>query len=121
MAKQIDPAMNFHNRHIDEAVRDAFHDIGSGRSSLTAQIVHQSNNTLLARAERIRSLEGDVRHWKGLANDNAERARALECALDAAMDFLGTVAGGASWWDDVWAEHQTKIDAMVPQPKKGLT
>lgn len=37
--------------------------------------------------------------------------RALEIALDAALDFAGTVAGGASWWDDVWANHEAAIDA----------
>ena len=29
---------------------------------------------------------------------------------DAATDFAGTVAGGASWWDDVWADHAAALD-----------
>ena len=34
---------------------------------------------------------------------------ALRAGLDAALDFAGTVAGGASWWDDVWKEHEAAI------------
>jgi len=37
-------------------------------------------------------------------------ARVLCKAVDAATDFAGTVAGGASWWDDVWAEHAAALD-----------
>jgi len=37
-------------------------------------------------------------------------ARALCRAVDAATDFAGTVAGGASWWDDVWADHAAALD-----------
>lgn len=37
-------------------------------------------------------------------------ARALCKAVDAATDFIGTVAGGASWWDDVWADHAAALD-----------
>ncbi len=37
--------------------------------------------------------------------------RALCRAVDAATDFAGTVAGGASWWDEVWAEHTAELDA----------
>jgi hypothetical protein len=36
--------------------------------------------------------------------------RALCKAVDAATDFIGTVAGGASWWDDVWADHAAALD-----------
>lgn len=38
-------------------------------------------------------------------------ARALCKAVDAATDFAGTVAGGASWWDDVWADHAVVLDS----------
>jgi len=34
---------------------------------------------------------------------------ALEAALAAVLDFAGTVAGGASWWDDVWPEYEDRI------------
>ena len=34
---------------------------------------------------------------------------ALRAGLAAALDFVGTVAGGASWWDDVWKEHEAAI------------
>ena len=37
-------------------------------------------------------------------------ARVLCAAVDAATDFAGTVAGGSSWWDDVWAEHARACD-----------
>lgn len=30
-------------------------------------------------------------------------------AVDAATDFAGTVAGGASWWDDVWPDHSAAL------------
>lgn len=36
--------------------------------------------------------------------------RALCKAVDAATGFAGTVAGGASWWDDVWADHAAALD-----------
>jgi uncharacterized coiled-coil DUF342 family protein len=34
---------------------------------------------------------------------------ALRAGLAAALDFAGTVAGGASWWEDVWKEHEAAI------------
>jgi hypothetical protein len=37
-------------------------------------------------------------------------ARLLCKAVDAATDFAGTVAGGASWWDDVWADHVAELE-----------
>ncbi len=37
-------------------------------------------------------------------------ARALCKAVDAATYFAGTVAGGAAWWDDVWADHAAALD-----------
>lgn len=37
-------------------------------------------------------------------------ARALCTAVDTATDFAGTVAGGSSWWDDVWAEQASALD-----------
>ena len=42
-------------------------------------------------------------------------ARALCKAVDAATDFAGTVAGGASWWDDVWADHAAALDRAREQ------
>ena len=36
--------------------------------------------------------------------------RELCRAVDAATDFAGTVAGGASWWDDVWSGHESALD-----------
>ena len=37
--------------------------------------------------------------------------RVLCKAVDATIDFAGMVDGGASWWDDVWAEHFRALDA----------
>ena len=36
-----------------------------------------------------------------------------QAALKAALDFLGTVAGGSSWWDDVWPEHEAAMLAAA--------
>lgn len=33
----------------------------------------------------------------------------LRSALDAALDFAGTIGGGSSWWEDVWSEHEEAI------------
>lgn len=41
----------------------------------------------------------------------------LRAAIDAALEFAGTVAPGAAWWDDVWAEHEVKI-AKVHRAKQ---
>jgi len=46
--------------------------------------------------------------------------RVLCEAVDAATDFAGTVAGGASWWDDVWAEHFRALDAARAELIKSL-
>ena len=32
-------------------------------------------------------------------------------ALDAAIDFAGSVCGSSSWWEEVWPEHEAAIDA----------
>lgn len=41
---------------------------------------------------------------------NQVYVRELCRAVDAATDFAGTVAAGASWWDDVWPEHFSALD-----------
>lgn len=48
-----------------------------------------------------------------MRNDTTRAAlvQALQAGLDAALDYAGTVAGGSSWWDDVWAEHAAAITA----------
>ena len=53
-------------------------------------------------AERVRVYK--QRYFGAIAERDALRA-----GLDAALDFAGTVAGGASWWDDVWKEHEAAI------------
>lgn len=57
MAKLIDPAMNFYNRHARDAVDDAFSTLAVGKSSPMAEIVSQLNDELLRRTERIKRLE----------------------------------------------------------------
>lgn len=37
-------------------------------------------------------------------------ARELCKAIEAATKFAGIIAGGASWWDDVWTDHEAAID-----------
>ena len=41
--------------------------------------------------------------------DMRDERDALSAGLAAALDFVGTVAGGASWWEDVWKEHEAAI------------
>lgn len=36
--------------------------------------------------------------------------RELASGLEVALDFAGTVGGGASWWDDIWAEREAGIE-----------
>ena len=43
--------------------------------------------------------------WQKLTAECA----ALRAGLAAALDFAGTVAGGSSWWEDVWKEHDAAI------------
>lgn len=49
-----------------------------------------------------------------LAQQSARRTELVEAqdrAIAALLDFASTVAGGASWWDDVWPEHEAALDA----------
>lgn len=43
---------------------------------------------------------------------------AYQKALDAALSFIGDVAPGASWWDDVWPEHDAALLAAQQQNDK---
>lgn len=69
-------------------------------------------------AERYGDAREDAGYARGLkeAGRDAEiealrlYVRALCKAVDAATEFAGTVAGGASWWDDVWADHAAALD-----------
>lgn len=67
----------------------------------------------LADAERERE---DLRDMvtAALAQQSArgpELVEAQDRAIAALLDFASTVAGGASWWDDVWPEHEAALDA----------
>lgn len=67
------------------------------------RVVPQKDRMLTEAAEALEQLGREL---------EAQRlyARALCKAMDAATDFAGTVAGGASWWDDVWADHTAALD-----------
>lgn len=67
------------------------------------RVVPQKDRLLTEAAEALEQLGREL---------EAQRlyARALCKAVDAATDFAGTVAGGASWWDDVWADHAAALD-----------
>lgn len=65
----------------------------------------------LAEVERERdSLRAEVERLNLELEAQRLYARALCKAVDAATDFAGTVAGGSSWWDDVWAEQAAALD-----------
>lgn len=36
--------------------------------------------------------------------------KAQDEAIAALLDFASTVAGGSSWWDDVWAKHEAALN-----------
>lgn len=67
------------------------------------RVVPQKDRLLAEAAEALAQLGREL---------EAQRlyARALCKAVDAATDFAGTVAGGASWWDDVWTDHAAALD-----------
>lgn len=48
------------------------------------------------------------------------RLAAYKEAVEAAVDFAGTVAPGAAWWDDVWPELEAAL-AAKPAVKESLT
>ncbi len=65
-----------------------------------------------ADAERER---GELRDMvtAAIAQQSARRPELVEAqdrAIAALLDFASTVAGGASWWDDVWPEHEAALD-----------
>jgi len=44
------------------------------------------------------------------AFDNLEQRLATQKkATDALLDFAQSVAGGSSWWDDVWSEIEKEL------------
>lgn len=57
-----------------------------------------------------RRLAAEVEALRAELDAHRLYARQLCKAIDAATDFAGTVAGGASWWDDVWAKHHSALD-----------
>ena len=61
-------------------------------------------------ALELRALHSERESLRAELEAHRLYARALCKAVDAATDFAGTVAGGASWWDDVWADHAAALD-----------
>lgn len=55
------------------------------------------------RESRIEELEDNLAKALG-------QRKVLSDALDCVVDFASTVAGGASFWDDVFDEHQKKLN-----------
>lgn len=61
--------------------------------------------------KQIDALQAEVERLTRELDAQRVYARVLCRAVDAATDFAGTVAGGASWWNDVWSEHESALDA----------
>lgn len=59
----------------------------------------------------VESLHAECEALRAELDAQRVYARVLCKAVDAATDFAGTVAGGASWWDDVWSEHYAALGA----------
>lgn len=73
-----------------------------------------------SKAAELANLQVAFSDWKVFhstarleAENERLRARvvSLEGGLDAALEFASTVAGSSSWWDEVWSEHSSAIDA----------
>lgn len=56
------------------------------------------------------ALKADLARSNTLFRAWQAHAQVLQAAVDAAADFAATVAGGSSWWEDVWATHVAAID-----------
>ena len=57
-----------------------------------------------------------VPHLRTGIKELQAKNEALRAALEAALDFAVTVGPGASWWDDIWPEHQAALDAARDKP-----
>lgn len=62
--------------------------------------------------EAARTLDSE-REANAILTAENERLRAelaeAQRAVEALLDFAGTVAPGASWWEDVWPEHEAAM------------
>lgn len=54
---------------------------------------------------------------KRLVTELEQRLAAQKKASDALHDFAQSVAGGSSWWDDVWPEIEKELEAARPEVK----
>lgn len=59
--------------------------------------------------QRLATAEAEAQQWKQCAESarnillaTEEELRKTEAQRDALLDFAGTVAPGASWWEDIW-------------------
>lgn len=51
-------------------------------------------------------------------NDRLEQRLATQKkAIDALHEFAQSVAGGSSWWDDVWPNIEKELEAARPEVK----
>ena len=94
-----------------KALADALERVGAENAALQEGLdgwharyldLEIDRDQLAQSAERVRVYK--QRYFGAIAERDALRA-----GLAAALDFAGTVAGGASWWDDVWKEHDAAI------------
>lgn len=82
------------------------------KAKVADDVVRAQLSEAQARIERLRE---DVHTAWSAERECRERLAASQRAVDAAIDFAGTVAPGASWWDDVWPEHEAALaDPVAP-------
>lgn len=61
-------------------------------------------NSVVKNIEKYYAMKAEMETYK-------REVAVLQKALDAALDFAGTVGGSSSWWEEIWAEHEAAIDA----------
>lgn len=110
---------------VCDATHDIQHDVLKRATQYAHDIVtwlhrdHYADNTKFEPFGDLLGLLSQIDNmicgWKephpAVPDDEAKDAetKAYKNALDAALAFIGDVAPGASWWDDVWAEHERAI------------
>jgi len=90
--------MNYdvHINHLEPLTDEILASVNAGLMETLERHSKFNPYTIHARAaKRIRDLE--------------QRLAAQKKAADALLDFAQTVAGGSSWWDDVWSEIEKEL------------
>ncbi len=112
----------FHKAAVAQR-NSAWEEIERLRAELATEHRRQSTMRTL-----IAALEGTLSHYRSKQAEADEAVRTLgsereanatltaelaarDSTIEALLDFAGTVAPGASWWDDVWPEHESAIAA----------